>query len=131
MTPRYAQSSSSHQRPGAQKAFTDSLNRGPRRSNAAPMPAGSFVSFSSTPSRASHRPGSSRTRFMYRDNAPTFGEIDMPLSFKMTTIGVPSPPACDTASNATPPVIEPSPMTATTLPSSAPPRSIASLMPTA
>ena len=68
---------------------------------------------------------------MYRDSAPTFGEIDMPLSFRMTTIGVPRPPAWETASNATPPVIEPSPMTATTLPSSAPPRSIASLMPTA
>ena len=131
ITPRYAQSSSSHHRPGAQKALTDSLKRGPSRSNAAPMPTGSFVSFSSTPSRASHSPGSSRTRFMYRDSAPTLGEIDMPLSFKMTTIGVPRPPAWETASNATPPVIEPSPMTATTLPSSAPPRSMASLIPTA
>ena len=68
---------------------------------------------------------------MYRDSAPTLGEIDIPLSLRITTIGVPRPPACETASKATPPVIEPSPITATTLPSSVPPRSIASLMPTA
>ena len=41
----------------------------------------------------------------------------MPLSLSTTTIGVPRPPAWPIASNATPPVIAPSPITATTLPS--------------
>src|SRR5436853_624037 len=36
----YAHPSSSQNSPGAQKALIDSLNCGPRRSNAAPMPAG-------------------------------------------------------------------------------------------
>ena len=40
----------------------------------------------------------------------------MPLSLRTTTIGVPCPPAWWIASKATPPVIAPSPMTATTLP---------------
>ena len=62
MTPMYAQSSSSQKRPGAQKALIDSLSCGPSFSNFAPMPAGSLVRRSSTPSRAFHRPGSSRTR---------------------------------------------------------------------
>ena len=55
----------------------------------------------------------------------------MPLSFSTTTIGVPRPPACPIASNATPPVIAPSPITATTLPCSPAPWRIPSLMPTA
>jgi hypothetical protein len=68
----------------------------------------------------------------YRDSAPTFGAIDIPLSLRTTTIGVPRPPAWWIASNATPPVIAPSPMTATTLPASASPRRrMASLRPTA
>ena len=62
ITPMYAQSSSSHHRPGCHSAFTDSFSCGPRRSNLAPMPPGSRVSFSSTPSRAFHSPGSRRTR---------------------------------------------------------------------
>jgi hypothetical protein len=49
------------------------------------------------------------------------GAIDMPLSLSTTTIGVPRPPAWWIASNATPPVIAPSPMTATTLPDSSAP----------
>ncbi len=53
-------------------------------------------------------------RLRWRESAPTFGAIDIPLSFSTTTIGVPSPPAWWTASNATPPVIAPSPTTATT-----------------
>ena len=56
----------------------------------------------------------------------------MPLSLSTTTIGVPAPPAWCRASNATPPVIAPSPMTATTLPGSGSLSAfIASLMPTA
>ena len=43
-------------------ALIDSLSCGPRRSKRAPMPAGSLVSFSSTPSRARHILGSRRTR---------------------------------------------------------------------
>jgi hypothetical protein len=58
------------------------------------------------------------------------GAIDIPLSFRITTSGVPSPPAWWIASNATPPVIAPSPITATTLPSAPTPCRIASLMPT-
>jgi len=34
-----------------------------------------------------------RTRLKYRERAPTFGAIDIPLSLSTTTIGVPSPPA--------------------------------------
>ena len=47
------------------------------------------------------------------------------------TIGMSMPPALCSASNATPPVIAPSPMTATTLPSGTAPRDIASLIPSA
>ena len=66
------------------------------------------------------------------DSAPTFGAIDMPLSLRTTTIGVPRPPAWPIASKATPPVIAPSPMTATTRPStSGPSWRMPSLMPTA
>jgi hypothetical protein len=54
----------------------------------------------------------------------------MPLSFRITTSGVPRPPAWWIASKATPPVMAPSPITATTLPFSPSPRRIASLMPT-
>ena len=87
---------------------------GPTRSNAAPMPAGSLVRPSSNSSRARHSFGFRRMRLKLRESAPTFGAIDIPLSFSTTTIGVPSPPAWWTASNATPPVIAPSPTTATT-----------------
>ena len=47
-------------------------------------------------------------------SAPTDGEIDMELSFRMTIILVPRWPAWFIASNAMPAVIEPSPMIATT-----------------
>ena len=70
-------------------------------------------------------------RLKYRDSDPTFGAIDMPLSFTTITIGMSSPPALRRASKATPPVSAPSPITATTRPSSPSPRRIASLMPTA
>ena len=55
----------------------------------------------------------------------------MPLSLSTTTIGVPRPPAWLIASKATPPVIAPSPITATTLPSASPMWRIPSLIPTA
>ena len=55
----------------------------------------------------------------------------MPLSFTTITIGTSMPPAFWSASKATPPVSAPSPITATTRPSGATPRRIASLMPTA
>ena len=109
----------------------DSLKWGPNRSNAAPIPAGSLVSPSSNPSRARQSFGFRRTRLNWRDIAPTLGAIDIPLSLSTTTIGVPSPPAWWTASNATPPVSAPSPTTATTCPSSPAPCRIASLIPTA
>ncbi len=68
----------------------------------------------------------------YRESAPTFGAIDIPLSFSTTTIGVPRPPAWWIASNATPPVIAPSPMTASTRPASGvPSMRMPSLSPTA
>jgi hypothetical protein len=47
-------------------------------------------------------------------SAPTDGEIDIELSFRMTIILVPRCPAWFIASNAIPAVIEPSPMIATT-----------------
>ena len=78
-----------------------------------------------------YRPGLRRTRLKQRDSAPTFGAIDMPLSLRTMTIGTSAPPACCRASNATPPVSAPSPITATTWPSGVIPRRIASLMPTA
>ncbi len=93
ITPMYTKSSSSHHRPGAQNALIDSLTWGPRRSNAGPMPTGSLVSPSSNPSRARHSLGLSRTRLNCRESAPTFGAIDIPLSLRTTTIGVPRPPA--------------------------------------
>ena len=130
-TPIYAQSSSSHHRPGAQNALIDSFSWGPIRSKAAPIPPGRRVNPPSTPSRACHSLGFSRTRLKYLESAPTFGAIDMPLSLSTTTIGVPRPPACPIASKATPPVIAPSPITATTFPSSPFPWRIPSLMPTA
>ena len=95
------------------------------------MPAGSFVSVSSASSRAWYSFGFSRMRLKRRDSAPTFGAIDMPLSFTTITIGMSRPPAFRRASNETPPVSAPSPITATTLPSGATPRRMASLMPTA
>jgi hypothetical protein len=55
----------------------------------------------------------------------------MPLSLTTITIGMSMPPAFRSASNDTPPVSAPSPITATTLPSGATPRRIASFMPTA
>ena len=55
------------------------------------MPAGSLVRPPSTPSRACHSFGFSRTRLKYRDSAPTLGAIDIPLSLSTTTIGVPWP----------------------------------------
>ena len=70
-------------------------------------------------------------RLKSRDSAPTFGAIDMPLSLTTMTIGMSMPPALRRASNETPPVSAPSPITATTLPSGATPRRMASLMPTA
>ena len=72
-----------------------------------------------------------RRRWNERAIAPTFGEIDIPLSLSTITIGVCRPPALWSASNATPPVSAPSPITATTLPSSPIPWRIASLSPTA
>ena len=132
ITPMYAQSSSSHQRPGAQNAFSDSFSCGPSFSNAAPTAPGRRVRPPSTPSRACQSFGFRRTRLKYRESAPTFGAIDIPLSLSTTTIGVPSPPAWPIASNATPPVIAPSPITATTLPWSPRPRwRMPSLIPTA
>ena len=95
------------------------------------MPAGSLVSVSSTPSRAWYSFGLRRMRVKSRDSAPTFGAIDMPLSFTTITIGRSMPPAFRSASKDTPPVSAPSPITATTLPSGATPLRIASLMPTA
>jgi len=60
------------------------------------------------------------------------GAIDMPLSLSTTTIEVPRPPAWPIASKATPPVMPPSPMTATTLASSSgSSRFMPSLIPTA
>ena len=61
MTPTYAQSSSSQNRPGAQNALIDSLSCGPRRSKAGPMP-GRSVRRSSTDSRVCQSFGFSRTR---------------------------------------------------------------------
>ncbi len=96
-----------------------------------PIPAGSLVSVSSASSRAWYSFGLSRMRLKSRESAPTFGAIDMPLSFTTITIGRSIPPAFSSASNDTPPVSAPSPITATTLPSGATPWRIASLMPTA
>ena len=96
-----------------------------------PMPAGSLVSPSSTSSRARCSLGFSRARVNRRESAPTFGAIDMPLSLSTITIGRSMPPALCRASKATPPVSAPSPITATTLPSSPTPRRMASLRPTA
>ena len=55
----------------------------------------------------------------------------MPLSLTTITIGWSMPPALSSASNDTPPVSAPSPITATTRPSVPMPRCMASLMPTA
>jgi hypothetical protein len=55
----------------------------------------------------------------------------MPLSLTTITIGMSMPPALRSASNETPPVSAPSPITATTRPSGPEPLRIASLMPTA
>ena len=96
-----------------------------------PIPAGSFVSVSSASSRAWYSFGLRRMRLKSRDSAPTFGAIDMPLSLTTITIGMSMPPALRSASKETPPVSAPSPITATTLPSSPMPRRIASLRPTA
>ena len=96
-----------------------------------PMPAGSLVSATSASSRAWYSLGLSRMRLKYRDSDPTFGAIDIPLSFTTMTMGMSSPPAFSSASKATPPVRAPSPITATTRPSSPSPRRIASLIPTA
>ena len=51
------------------------------------MPAGSLVSVSSASSRAWYSFGLRRMRLKSRDSAPTFGAIDMPLSFTTITIG--------------------------------------------
>ncbi len=48
-------------------------------------------------------------------SAPTFGEIDISLSLRMTSRSAPETPALFIASKAMPPVIAPSPMTATDL----------------
>ena len=48
-------------------------------------------------------------------NAPTGGAIDISLSFRTTTMRVFLSPALFSASNAIPALIDPSPMTATTL----------------
>ena len=95
------------------------------------MPAGSLVSVSSASSRAWYSFGLRRMRLKSRESAPTFGAIDMPLSLTTITIGMSKPPAFSSASNETPPVRAPSPITATTLPSSPTPRRIASFKPTA
>jgi hypothetical protein len=47
-------------------------------------------------------------------NAPTDSEIDMSLSFKITSKSAPDAPALFRASNAMPALIAPSPITATT-----------------
>ena len=96
------------------------------------MPPGSRTSPPSRSARARHSLGFSLILLKYRDSAPTLGAIDMPLSFSTTTSGVPKPPAWPIASNATPPVMAPSPITATTFASaSAAMWRIPSLMPTA
>ena len=48
-------------------------------------------------------------------SAPTFSEIDISLSFKITNMSLPISPAWFSASNAIPAVMAPSPITATTL----------------
>ena len=50
----------------------------------------------------------------YVFSAPTLGLIDISLSFKTTIMGVFKAPALFSASNASPPVIDPSPITETT-----------------
>ena len=51
----------------------------------------------------------------YFDIPPVLWDIDIPLSFSITIIFVSRVPALFSASNASPPVIAPSPMTETTL----------------
>ena len=54
-----------------------------------------------------------RARWLF--NAPTFSEIDISLSFRITNISVCNAPAWFKASNAIPAVIAPSPITQTVL----------------
>ena len=60
-----------------------------------------------------NEPEKMRARWLF--NAPTFSEIDISLSFKMTNISVCKEPAWFKASNAIPAVIAPSPITQTVL----------------
>src|SRR5204862_165213 len=74
------------------------------------------------------RPESTRAKWLER--APTFSEIDMSLSLRITSRSAGSEPAWFSASNAMPAVMAPSPMTATTRRSS-PVRAAATAMPSA
>ena len=56
-----------------------------------------------------------RIKDKYSDKAPTFGAIDISLSFKITIILRLEIPALLSPSKASPPVIAPSPITAITL----------------
>ena len=74
------------------------------------------------------RPDSRRAK--YFDNAPTFSEIDMSLSFRTTSRSTSMLPAWLSASQASPALIAPSPITATTR-RSLPVRRLARAMPSA
>ena len=91
---------------------------------------GSLARTSLPPRRTELYSRDDSTLARYWWNAPTGSEIDISLSFRITSRSTPAVPALFIASNAIPALIAPSPITATTLRAS-PLRCAATAMPSA